>query len=150
MRLVRAIGYLWSSPYGVMGLLAWLVFRLAGAVALPCGCAFVLDCSKTRFGRWMAGRKWAAFTLAWTILLWDPEPDDSLITHERRHVSQALVLGVIYPVAYLASWVWCWLRTWEDIGDDLWHRRPPDGVMTAAYRRNWFERDARRAAGEEV
>lgn len=149
MKFARAFGYVWSAPYGLLGLLAWLLFRAAGAKPLACGCPLALDCSGLRFGRWMASRQWAAFTLAWTILVWDPAPDDSLLVHEGRHVSQALVLGALYPVAYLACWAWCWLRTWEDVIEDLWHRRPLNGIMVATYRRNWFERDARRAAGEE-
>lgn len=156
MKLARAAGYVWSAPYGLLGLLAWVAFRVAGAKPLPCGCALALDCSGTRFGRWMAGRQWAAFTLAWTIMVWDPAPDGSLLTHEGRHVSQALVLGVLYPVAYLLCWGWRIARvscatiacapwrhghTWRDLAV---------GVLKAAYRLNWFERDARRAAGDNT
>lgn len=155
MKFARAFGYVWSAPYGLLGLLAWLLFRAAGAKPLACGCPLALDCSGLRFGRWMAANDWAAFTLAWTIHVWEPEPDDALFVHEGRHVTQALVLGPIYPALYLGLFfAGICVVAYQTIACRPWRHGHPLrdlalGVLKAGYSWNPLERDARRAAGEE-
>ena len=48
-------------------------------------------------------RRWAGFTLGWTIFYWTAcykMPDT--MRHERQHVRQALFWGIFLPIAYLA------------------------------------------------
>lgn len=122
---LRLLGYVWSFPYALLGLLAANVFLSLGWVATRTWRAGALELvCQGRFARWMTTRNWGAFTLGWTIFFWEP-PYETIQKHEHRHVDQALVLGVFYPFAYLVH------------------------LALRGYRENWFERDARRAAGQE-
>jgi hypothetical protein len=55
-----------------------------------------------------------------------------LCTHELRHVRQGWWLGPVFFVAYSAASLWSW------------------ATSKGIYAGNWFEQDARRAAGEKV
>jgi len=121
---MRLLGYVWSAPYAVLGLLGGLAFWALGW-ARPrwqVG-ALIVDASGSPAGRWFNGRHWGAFTLGWTIFTWEA-PSFPLLVHERRHVWQALVLGPLFPVVYLAI------------------------LPFTRYRNHPLERDARRAAGD--
>jgi hypothetical protein len=137
MRALRALGYLWSLPYGLVGLLALGVFLALGwveNVRWKAGAFEVL--ARGPFADWMGREQvrrepagvrlfhWAAFTVGWTILLWRPPVSASTLPHEHRHVDQALVLGIFMPLVWGVS------------------------VLAQGYRRSLLERDARRAAGE--
>jgi hypothetical protein len=121
--VARALGYFWSLPYGLVGLLAagvvwalgWVEFGTWRAGALEVVC-------RGRFANRMIARGWGAVTIGWTIVYWS-EPTGTLRMHEHRHVDQALVLGPLFPLVYLV-------------------------LLVVGYRRNPLERDARRAAGE--
>jgi hypothetical protein len=118
---VRALGLLWALPGTLLGLLLSLVLR-------PCG------------ARWDQGVLWvrvrgfwprwvAAMTLGW-VVLHTVTLTPRLVLHERRHVTQWMVLGPLFLPAYLAACAWAWVRTGQ------------------GYRWCWFEVDARKA--EEV
>lgn len=125
MKGLRLLGYVWSVPYGLVGLAAAWIFMTIGWVqhAEWTDGALELVC-QGRFARWMTTRNWGAFTLGWTIFFWQP-PYATIQKHEHRHVDQALALGVFYPLAYLIA------------------------LALKGYRENPFEADARRAAGQE-
>ena len=124
-RALRLLGYVWSLPYALVGLLGaatFLALRWVEVAAWRNG-ALELVC-RGRFAVWMTTRNWGAFTLGWTIFFWQA-PYETIQKHEHRHVDQALVLGVFYPLAYLVA------------------------LALKGYRGCWFEVDARRAAGQE-
>lgn len=124
-KALRLLGYFWSLPYALVGLAAAWIFVTIGWVqhAEWTEGALELVC-RGRFAVWMTTRNWGAFTLGWTIFFWQP-PYATIQKHEHRHVDQALALGVFYPLAYLAQ------------------------LALRGYKLNWFEVDARRAAGQE-
>jgi hypothetical protein len=123
LKALRLLGYIWSLPYGLVGLLLAAAFRLRGATELVTWRAGALEVvCRGRFALRMQARGWSAFTLGWTILYWR-EPSGTIRMHEHRHVDQALVLGPLFPLVYLV-------------------------LLVAGYRRNPLERDARRAAGQ--
>ena len=65
------------------------------------------------------------------------DKDGTVITvllHELRHVQQQCWLGILMPLAYVVSSIAIWLY----------------GHDKHAYYDNWFERDARRYAGQQV
>lgn len=125
MKSLRFLGYVWSLPYALVGFAAALVFLLLQWVQIAAWRAGGLELvCRGPFARWMTTRNWGAFTLGWTIFFWSP-PYETIQKHEHRHVDQALVLGVFYPLAYLIA------------------------LALQGYRGNWFEVNARRAAGQE-
>jgi hypothetical protein len=135
-RGLRLLGQLWSLPYAAIGLAGALVFWGLGWVDVAAwrNGALELVCGGP-FARWMNRprpqvesqqvRQWNGFTLGWTIFFWRA-PDGHLRAHERRHVDQALWLGVLYPVLYLAL------------------------LLVRGYREHPLEVDARRAAHREL
>jgi hypothetical protein len=135
----RAALYLWSLPYGLIGILAALVFWAlrwvhvggwrTGALELVCKGPFAAWMDRPRIVTDRDGKqyesRWAGFTLGWTIFFWAP-PSPEVRAHERRHVEQATWLGVLYPILYLGL------------------------LPFTRYRGHPLERDARRAAGQPV
>jgi hypothetical protein len=123
---LRLLGYVWSLPYGLVGLLGAGVFLALQWVSVAAwrNGALELVC-KGPFACWLTTHNWGAFTLGWTIFFWQA-PYDTIQKHEHRHVAQALALGVFYPFAYLMM------------------------LALKGYRANPFEVDARRAAGQEA
>lgn len=105
---MRFLGYLWSLPYGVLGIVPALLFlitfqakaRVKGGKTAP----FVVQVHVGGpFGRWMRKKGWGGFTLGWFVFIWDNDsPEPYLVVHEHRHVWQCLWLGVFYPLVYLA------------------------------------------------
>lgn len=144
----RALGYVWSAPYGLLGpslvlafralsLLPWVRRKVGwitwwrwrdGALEVLFGGPFADWMSRPRQIRDVNGveqeNRWAGFTLGWAILLWYQGAEE-ILPHEHRHVDQCLVFGVLFPPLY-------------GLG------------MARGYRNNPFERDARKAAGQEV
>lgn len=124
-KALRLLGYVWSLPYALVGLFAAWVFLTLRWVETGGWRAGALELvCRGPFARWMTTRNWGAFTLGWTIFFWQA-PYETIQKHEHRHVDQALALGVFYPLAYLVQ------------------------LALRGYRANWFEADARRAAGQE-
>jgi hypothetical protein len=84
------------------------------------------------FARWFA-EKWgfSAMTLGHVIIGRDPGCLEFCREHEQAHVRQAELWGALFIPAYLLASVAAWWR-----GEDY-------------YLDNYFERDARRACGDE-
>ena len=78
--------------------------------------------------------KASAMTLGHVILGRDALCLDRFREHEQAHVRQCEVWGIAFIPAYLACSLWEWSHRAQ--GRDF-------------YRDNWFEREARRACGEE-
>lgn len=131
--LMRPARYLWAAPTTTVGLLAGglavvsggRVQRRLGALEFHGG-----------FATWFMMRvaKASAMTLGHVILGRDAWCLDRFRRHEQAHVRQCEVWGIAFIPAYLACSAWEWLHRAQ--GRDF-------------YRDNWFERDARRACGEE-
>jgi hypothetical protein len=113
MRALRFLGYVWSAPYALLGVLALGLFKALGwvkewawrdgAFEVVCQGPFAAWMSRPRVIPTPAGHRverWAAFTLGWTILLWYSPDDVEILPHEHRHVDQALVLGVFFPLVW--------------------------------------------------
>jgi hypothetical protein len=126
MRLLR---YAWAAPTSLVGLAAGLlticsggrVQRRRGALEFHGG-----------FSHWFAERfGFSAMTLGHVIIGRDPWCLDCCRDHEQAHVRQVEAWGAAFIPAYLLASVIAWYQ-----GRDY-------------YWDNWFERDARRACGEE-
>jgi hypothetical protein len=124
---LKALGYLWSLPNTLIGLL----------LALPYG---------GRMWRWHKGcieivtkrmlGKPSAQTWGCVIFYQSSSHRDSpaLRVHERVHVVQSFKLGVFFLLAYAIHFGWLWLRNGRD-----YH---------AAYRGIWAEKEAYRIQDE--
>ncbi len=144
MIALRALGYLWSLPYGVVGLLAAVGMFLLGWCNLSVwrrGTFQVLVFGP--LGDRMSRLGWGGFTLGWTVLFWRA-PTASMQRHEERHVGQALVLGVlflpVYGVIFLGLFLW--RLAWSFVTG---HTALGEAAAWA-YQAHPLERDARNAA----
>lgn len=153
VKVLRVLGYLWSLPYGLVGLAAAALFwalRWRRVWAWRAGALNVIV--QGPLADRMNRSGWAAFTLGWTIFWWRV-PDGILAKHEERHVVQALWLGPLYPVMYLlllgTSVIGAFILI---VGDKravgVSPRQLLKLVMYEAYRSNPLEVDAREAAGQ--
>jgi len=127
--LVRLACYTWAAPTSLVGL-------VAGALTLGTGGRVQQRRGALEFhggfARWFADRiGFDAMTLGHVILGRDALCLDALRDHEQAHVRQAERWGPVFIPAYLAASVLAWRRGGH------------------YYRDNWFERDARRARGEQ-
>lgn len=162
--LLRIPGYLWSLPYGLLSLLGAAIFWWRGWIvaggwregALELVCRGPLVDWITRPGQGdQPGhiRVWGGFTPSWVVFFWKVPPDPEMRAHEKRHVQQVLVLGLLYWPVYLglllalATW-WFWRNlafAWT-AGGTL------SGLLAAsfrwAYKQHPLEKDARRAAAQ--
>jgi hypothetical protein len=128
-RAKRALAYAWASPTTLVGL-------TVGAVTLATGGRVRRRQGALEFhggfAQWYFERAgFGAMTLGHVILGRAPDVLDALRAHEQAHVRQVERWGIAFLPAYLAASAWAGLRG----------RR--------IYLDNWFERDARRACGEE-
>jgi hypothetical protein len=123
--------YAWAFPTTCFGLTAGLltlctgghVQRRRGALEFHGG-----------FARWFLSRRIVmaqAMTLGHVIIGRDRRCLDACRDHEQAHVRQVERWGGAFIPAYLLASTWAWWR-----GQHY-------------YLDNWFERDARRACGEE-
>ncbi len=138
MKVVALVlGNLWMLPntlfsaiyLGVFALMGWV--RWAGFGRWSIKLEVVNGCwldQRMGKGGWIA---WASGVF--TCYRFGFKDSVSTETHEERHVIQQMILGVLQPVMYFLSSVWLWL-----FRRDL-----------HSYYDNPFERDARRAAGQE-
>ncbi len=128
--LVTALAYAWSSPLGLIGLAVGGALHATGLGRATWQDGAQIVTVGGRLGAWFWNMGWAGFTVGWSMLLWlgseNARPSPVVIRHERRHVWHALVFGVLLWPLYLL------------------------GLALRGYRRNWFEVDARRAAGQPV
>jgi hypothetical protein len=146
MKLRYLLGYLWSALTVLPGLLLLALAKATGCVGYTfwSGPAFVVNL-RGRFATWMAtpnevGNYWYGHTVGFVVFLYPRREDCSNdvfrqhIEHERRHVAQQLVFGPLHPLVYALSFLWGLIR-YQDAYE--------------GYRRCIWERDARKAAGEE-
>ena len=138
-------GWLWSLP---LTMTAFVLFLL---VPVLCGqlrwrkrqgqllpfFGFVVELEVVE-GGWLERlvfKKWAGVNYA-GIIVYRADYADSVRTlvHERRHAWQCFVFGVFQPILYWGHCLFIFLFQWK----------------RHAYLDNWFERDARRAAGQPV
>ncbi len=125
----RILLYAWAAPTTLVGLVAGLltlctgggVQRRSGALEFHGG-----------FSRWLGQLfGFSAMTLGHAIIGRDPLALEFCREHEQAHVRQVERWGGLFIPAYLAASLLAWCR-----GEHY-------------YLDNWFERDARRACGEE-
>jgi hypothetical protein len=130
-RVFRTAAYVWAAPTTGLGLLAGvLTLATGGHVQRRQG---TLEFSGG-FSRWFLTRRLvgsSAMTLGHVIIGRDDGCLDSCRDHEQAHVRQVERWGGAFIPAYLIAGAWAWAH-----GQDC-------------YRDNWFERDARRACGED-
>jgi len=130
-RLTRPIAYVWAFPTTMVGLVAGgLTLVSGGKVTRKRG---VLE-FHGGFARWFLERRMvmaSAMTLGHVIIGRDPRCLDSCRDHEQAHVRQVERWGLFFLPAYIAASGWAWAR------------------QRHYYLDNWFERDARRACGED-
>jgi hypothetical protein len=130
-RWIRAAAYAWAAPTTSVGLLAGALTLITGGRVQRRRGALEFHGG---FSRWFLGRRMVmaqAMTLGHVIIGRDRGCLDSCREHEQAHVRQVERWGAAFIPAYLLASVWAWTR-----GDHY-------------YFDNWFERDARRACGED-
>jgi hypothetical protein len=130
-RVVRTAAYVWASPTTSVGL-------MAGALTLATGGAVQRRRGALEFhggfSRWFLTRRLvsaSAMTLGHVIIGRDDRCLECCRDHEQAHVRQVERWGGAFLPAYLLASAWAWVH-----GGDY-------------YLDNWFERDARRACGED-
>lgn len=120
------LGYAWSAPLGLVGVLAAELCYACGWTRLSTwerGALVVF--ARGPLADWMWARGWYGFTLGWTVFLWGSAGVPMrAYEHELAHVRQALRWGLLLWPAYLAC------------------------LLVVGYHRNPFEVAARKAAGE--
>ncbi|QEH32996.1 hypothetical protein OJF2_14880 [Aquisphaera giovannonii] len=125
----RVACYAWASPTTSLGLLAGLLTLASGGGARVRRGALEFHGG---FSRWFGGRcGFEAMTLGHVILGRSAFMLDVLRDHEQAHVRQVERWGPAFIPAYLIASYLAWRRGGH------------------YYLDNWFERDARRAAGED-
>jgi hypothetical protein len=126
---IRVLAYLWAAPTTAVGALAGMLTLVSGGrVQRRRGTLEFYG----GFSRWFAGLcGFGAMTLGHIIIGHDPFTLDVCREHEQAHVRQVECWGPAFIPAYLLSSLWEWVRGRH------------------YYRDNWFERDARRACGED-
>lgn len=137
---LMSIAYVWSLPNGLVGLLLLLIAKLRGRVHSVEGYrgAIVVNLIGP-FAEKQLKRGWYGHTIGWCEFMYHQEDsrlivnDPQHIIHEHRHVVQQWVLGIFQPLFYLFFLVSVYAvkRNWKE-----------------AYKKNPFEVDARRVAGE--
>ncbi len=131
--ILRPAAYAWSAPTTALGL-------VAGALTLASGGKAQVRQGAVEFhggfARWFLGRvcRASAMTLGHVILGQDAWCLDFCRDHEQAHIRQCERWGPAFVPAYLACSLWEWTRR---------HRG------RHYYFDNYFERDARRACGED-
>jgi hypothetical protein len=130
-RVRRIALYAWAAPTTFLGLLAGgLTLRSGGSVQVRQGALEFHG----GFARWLLERRVvsaSAMTLGHVIIGRDEQCLDSCRSHEQAHVRQVERWGGAFIPAYVVASLWAWAR-----GQHY-------------YLDNWFERDARRACGED-
>lgn len=118
---MRALRWLWASPYSVVGLLLAPFFRRRRVTR------GVLLCEGATWPRRL-GWRYKAITFGHVVLAVD-DVDDALLDHELVHVRQYERWGLAYGPMYLAASLGAVLRGGH------------------VYRDNAFEAEARRISG---
>lgn len=138
-KLFKLLGYIWSAPVTVFGLLYVLFMSLMGwyrwwGVESD---ALVWIVNVEKAPDWVLKRweKWGGHTVGnVVVLIKDPDEKHVILTHELVHVRQCMILGVFQPVMYALIYL--------SIKASCKH--------SDAYFDNSFEIDARRACGQTI
>jgi len=117
------LGYVWSLPGTVLGLLLALVYR-------PKKWRWSQGCLEAIGGDKIWGKP-GAQTHGWIIYYRDEraQANEVLRVHERVHVIQAFIGGIFYMLIYGGHFLWNWAR------DDF-------GPWVRAYRKICWEKQA--------
>jgi len=127
--MIRALGYLWAAPATLIGVLIALVYNRPRSWHWSDGC-LEIECA-----RLPGGRDVAAQTHGWCVAFRVGRRTDlPLRVHEREHVSQFLIFGLLFYPVYGIDFAYQLVVT----GGDFWK----------AYRRVWFERVAYKLQAE--
>ncbi len=128
---MRTLAYVWAAPTTFVGLTAGALTLCTGGRVQRCRGALEFHGG---FSRWFLSRSLvmaSAMTLGHVIIGRDLACLDACRDHEQAHVRQVELWGGAFLPAYVLASAWAWAR-----GQHY-------------YLDNWFERDARRACGEE-
>lgn len=132
-RWLRPMAYAWASPTTALGLVAGgLTLASGGRARVRRGVIEFHGGFATWYMRRMAGAM--AMTLGHVVIGRDADCLDLCRDHEHAHVRQVERWGPLFLPAYLSCCAWEWSRRHQG---------------RHYYWDNWFERDARRACGEE-
>jgi hypothetical protein len=111
IRPLAALGYAWATPTTLGSLALFLlpmwVLRQARPGRWRDGAWEWVVRPGSRFWRWYSKKgAWAGTTLGWCILFSPGAAEDAAIAlHERRHVSQNLLLGPLFIPLYALLWL---------------------------------------------
>ena len=129
--------WIWALPITVWGFLITLPFLALGQLRVVRLNDLVLEMVSVE-GRWYERtwmKKWAGFcTGAVIVYRHDYVGSERTEKHERQHAKQCYWFGIFQPIAYFSHCLFIWFFQ----------------KNKHAYLDNWFERDARRAAGQPV
>ena len=138
-KLLKVLGYAWSAPVTVFGLVYVLLFNMMGWYSYHGveGDALVWLVKADKSPAWLMSlwKRWGGHTVGNVVVLkYTPAEKPIILVHEQKHVDQCMRLGpfqpILYGLTYLAIWLGC-------PGSD-------------PYYTNSFEVDARRTAGQIV
>ena len=125
----RVLAYTWAAPTTGVGLVAGVLTLATGGRGQVRSGAIEFHGG---FSRWLGHRcGFAAMTLGHVIVGRDPSCLDHCRSHEQVHVRQVERWGPFFIPAYLLASAWAWRQGRH------------------YYLDNWFERDARRACGDD-
>jgi hypothetical protein len=128
----RLLKYLWASPCSAVGILVGAIPLLLGGQARINALVLEVtfrDC-RQQCGRFARRMHFRGICFGHVILAVTREELQFIRAHERVHVEQYELWGILFFPAYLVSSLW----------QLLLGRKP--------YRDNWFEIQARRRSGE--
>lgn len=97
--IMRFLGYVWSSPLTLIGLLITLIY-FPRSIRWSRGCIEIIPL-------WILGNP-GAQSWGWLIFYCDKSAAENagLRVHERVHVEQAFIGGVFFALAYAIHWLW--------------------------------------------
>jgi hypothetical protein len=106
-KLLKALGFWWSLPYGIGGFLFILYLLLTGnrlgINKYEGGVDIIVE---GPFAERMKAKGWAALTQGWCMYYWgEANYTVEIACHERMHVNQALKWGWTFPFVYLAYYI---------------------------------------------
>lgn len=138
-KLLRILGYVWSAPVTVFGLIYALLFNVFGWHKFHGveGDALVWLVNAEKAPVWLMNlwKNWGGHAIGNVVVLkTSPVERPVTLVHEQKHVDQCMRLGVFQPIIYGL----CWLAI--KLGCP----------GSNAYYDNCFEIDARRAAGQVI
>lgn len=111
--IIKFLVFVWSIPLGIVGLLLSLFLILLDKPLLVEANNGALEIVFAgRISDFFSTRKWAAFTIGWSIFYWgiDRYTVNGRI-HERVHIKQYWTYGILFIFIYL---YWNFTRGYKD------------------------------------